>query len=119
MEFDSVKDRNDENRTEVIDNRQRSKENFKPYRNALAQYRENSDCKCNVSCHGDTPTMDCFRPMVKEEINACRYKHSTKRSKKWKRGFPRGRQLSMGKFLLDFDTDHQKKDSHQAIINPL
>ena len=117
VEAGGEKDRDDQNRHDVIDDRQGQQQDAYATRNRFAQQRKHTHGKGDVGRGGDCPATRGGGVVVEQGVDECGHQHTAQRRAQGQRG-----QLQVGEgavfdFLADLGTDHQKENGHQPVIH--
>ena len=119
MQFAGVEKRDDEDRAEVVKDRQRQQEDLQRRWHPLAQKRQNADGKGDVGRGGDGPAAlgDRVRP-VEDKEDQRRHRHAADRRHARQHHVARVLQLALHHLALQLKPDEEEEDRHQAVIDP-
>ena len=114
-----VKERDDQDCPQVVGDGQCREEYFERNRHAVAQHRKDADGKGDVRGRGYTPSVGRYGAVVEEQENDRRGEHAACGRQYRQDGLACRRKLPANDLPLYFESDGEKENHHQAVVNQL
>ena len=119
IDLGRIEQRDHQNRPEVVDDRQGRQEDFQRQRHPVAQQRQHTDGKCDIGGHRNTPPRRIVVTVIEDQVNGCRKQHSADGRRDGHRRLAGTRQFAGDNFTLDLQSDIEKEDHHQPVVDPM
>jgi hypothetical protein len=114
-----VEERDDEDRADVVDDRQGNEKDLERQWYARAQERKDANRERNVGRHRDAPARSAGAGRVERRVNPGGHDHAAECASDGEYGVsPRG-ELSDQHLALDLEADQEEEDRHQAVVDPV
>ena len=115
----AVEDRDHDDRTDVIDDREGEQEQLESRWHPRPQEREDADREGDVGRHRDAPAAASVASEIHGNEDQGRERHSSESGEGRQRGRPPIAQLAVDDLALDLEADHEEEDGHQAVVDPM
>jgi hypothetical protein len=117
-EFVRVEDGDDDDRTQIVDDCERGQKELEGGGDPAAEQRHHPEPEGDIGGRGGRPTGKCARRTPGEpEIDQRRHDHAADRSGR-QDGPPPVGELSLKQLAFDPQSDEQKENRHQPVIDP-
>ena len=114
-----IPDGNHQNRTQIVDNRQRHEEGHHGAGHAIAEQGDTAHREGDICRHRDTPAARLDTVTVEAGINQRRYHHAADGRHHRQHCLFQVRQLTDEELPFQFEPHQEKEHGHQAIVDPV
>ena len=114
-----VEHRNNHNRAQIIHDRDRRQKHLQRHRHSLAQQRQNTQCKGNVSRRRNRPaTQGCCITPVDRAVDQRWHQHAAQSRTRWQHGLAERGQLALQQLSFDLQPHQKEENCHPQVVDP-
>ncbi len=118
-EVAGVEQRDDHDRTEIVEHGQRQQENLEAHRHAVAEQRQQAERESDVGCRRNGPAADADRIVpVQRGVDRRGHDHATECGDSRQCHLAALREFARDHLALDLEPDQQEEDRHQQVVDP-
>jgi hypothetical protein len=115
----AVAERDDEDRADVVGDREREQHDAEPGRHAGAEERHAADDEGDVGGHRDAPAVRGLTSRLEREVDRRRHHHAADRRHQRQHRLAGLPQLAEHQLALHLQADDEEEEHHQAVVDPV